>query len=375
MTEIDSPRILAEPLKKVKVAGIDNELNVLWAKLNRKSDGGQTVMRACMSNLIIYCDTPEEAALVSQEITPIVDVHPARVLLLIGNGQPDDNTLAVKVCIYYAPLENSWQVCAERIDVVATTATATRLPFVARAHLVGDLPTTLWWVSKQPPPEAGQVFFQLAELSNQIIYDNTGWIKPEHGVSMMSRWVAAQQDDIVVYNLAWRRCAIWRKLLAQALDPKVRPGALEGLQQIEIHHGPHSLPLTWLLVSWLANQLHWQVVDGKRVSNSELFWRFRINQQELKVKAKRLPEGEPEVYRLTLNWQLGSQKSGLCFERLDNSQISITDTQANTPAQVFVAHMPNRADMISAQLAHRGRDKLFENAAKLANAMTAVFQS
>ncbi len=368
------PKIITQPLKRVHIADIETELGMLWGQFDRESGGGHTVMRACMSNLIIYCDTAEEAAVVSQEIPTIVDVHPARVLLLIGDGHPSDGSLEALISIYYAPLEDGWQVCAERIDVVASPAATERLPSVARSQLMGDLPTTLWWASRRPPPEAGEVFFQLAELANQIIYDNMGWINPIKGVSAMTRWVAAQQNEQVVYNLAWRRFAVWRKLLGQMLDPQITPNALESLRVIEISHGPHALPMTWLLVGWLASQLNWQPVDGKRLSNSELIWKFHNNQHEIKITAKRLPQGEPLLYRLLLDWSHATSENRLCFERLDNDRIGIVEALSTIPAHVFAAQIPERATLVSAQLAHRNRDKIFENALKSANAMAAVFQ-
>lgn len=366
--------IINQPLKSVRIANIERELGLLWAEFNRDSGGGHTIMRACMSNLIIYCDTIEQAAVVSQELTAIVDVHPARVLLLVGDGTVKDDAIEAFITIYYTALDVGWQVCAERIDVVASPTAAQRLPSVARSQLIGDLPTTLWWASRRPPPEVGDVFFQLAKLANQIIYDNMGWVNPTKGVSVMTRWVAAQQDEHVVYNLAWRRFAIWRKLIGQMLDPQIAPGALDALQFIEIQHGPHALPMTWLLVAWLAAQLKWQPVDGKRLSNSELFWRFNHNQRDIKVTAKRLPEGEPMMYKLLFDWSGVNSENRVCFERLDNDRIGIVEALSTVPALVFAAQIPDRATLVSAQLAHRNRDKIFENALKSANAMTAVFQ-
>lgn len=371
---ITVPKIINQPLKRVRIADIEAELGKLWGQFNQDSGGGRTVMRACMSNLIIYCDTPEEATVVSQEITAIVDVHPARVLLLVGDGKPSEGTIDAQITIYYAALEDGWQVCAERIDVTSSPAAAERLPSVARSQLIGDLPTTLWWVSRRPPPDVGYVFFQLAELADQIIYDNMGWTNPMQGISTMTRWVAAQQNEQVFYNLAWRRFAVWRKLLGQMLDPKIVPGALEGLRVIEINHGPHALAMTWLMVGWLASQLKWRPVDGKRLSNSELVWKFHNNHHEIKITARRLPEGEPLLYKLLLDWSHLKQDNRLCFERLDNDRIGIVESLSTVPAQVFAAQVPKRSALVSAQLAHRNRDKIFESALKSANAMSVVFQ-
>jgi glucose-6-phosphate dehydrogenase assembly protein OpcA len=327
-----------------------------------------------MSNLIIYCDTPQEAETISHEIAAIVDVHPARILLLMGNGTPSESSIEAQIAIYYTPLDDGWQVCAERIDIISTAAMTERLPSVARSLLVGDLPTTLWWASQRPPPTVGEMFFQLAELANQIIYDNVGWLNPAQGVAAMTRWVAAQENTQIVHNLAWRRFAGWRKLISQVLDPQAAPSALENLHTIEIAHGPHALPMTWLLTGWLASQLKWQAVDGKRLSDSELVWRFKNNYQDIKVQVKRLPKGDPLIYHLLFDWSKPGNASRICFERLENERIGIVEALSTVPPRAFTAHVPERSTLVSAQLAQRNRDKIFENALKSSNAMTAVFQ-
>lgn len=380
MTEKTSvSKLVTQVPKPIRVAEIESELDLLWAQFNKNISRGQTVMRACMSNLIIYCDTIEEAEVISEEIPLIVDVHPARVLLLIGKGQPSDSTIDALIAVYYTPVDGGLQVCAERIDIISAPDAAVRLPSVARSQLIGDLPTTLWWASRQPPPETGELFFQLDELADQVIYDNVGWINPAKGVAAMTRWVSAKQDERVVFNLAWRRFAAWRKLISQVLDPLAMPGALPNIQIIEIDHGPHALSMVWLLVGWLASQLSWEPTDGKRLSNSELIWRFRSDGRDIKVIARRLPEGEPLIYRLLFDWNQHSKTEGqlrrTCFERLDNERIGISEVESNILSRVFTAQIPKRSTLVSGQMAQRFRDKVFENSMKVSNKMTAFFQN
>lgn len=369
---ISLSRVITHTPKKVSIAGIEAALSLLWPQFEPKISDEQTVMRACMSNLIIYCDSSEEAKIISTEITTIVNVHPARVLLLTGKGSPSHGNLEAFVSIYYTAQPDGWQVCGERIDVVATSDATERLPSVARQQLIGDLPTTLWWASRQPPPEAKELFFQLAKLANQVIYDNIGWTNPAKAVAAMTRWVSAEQDVQIVYGLAWRRFSIWRKLLSQVLDPQVEPNALTSVHLIEINHGPHALPMTWLFVGWLSSQLKWQAIDGKYLSDSELVWRFRHRHRDIKVIARRLPEGEPLIYRFLFDW--AGEKGRTCFEQLENERIGIVEALSTVPSRVFKVQVPSRATLVSAQLAYRNRDKTFENAMKACNAMSDVFQ-
>lgn len=366
-------KIVTQPPKKVRVSQIESELMGLWAQFNEHISSGQTVMRACMSNLIIYCDSAAEAEIISMELLDIVDAHPARILLLIGKGQPPTNSVEAFVSIYHTQVAGGIQVCAERIDVITTATYSDRLPSVARALLIGDLPTALWWASRQPPPDAGDVFFELAALANQIIYDNMGWSNPSKGVAAMTRWVAAQNGTQVVYNLAWRRTATWRKLISQVMDPLVVPDALQNIRLIEIEHGPHALAMTWLLVGWMACQLHWQPIEGKSLSASELFWYFRQDNRTIKVCAKRLPEGDALLYRLSFDWSHNHQQRLTHFERLDHDRISIVETRLSAAPRVFAAHVPKRSVLVAAQLAHRDRDKILENTLQVANTMTEIF--
>ncbi len=367
-------QVLTHPSKLIRIADIESELAGLWTQFNEDISEGKTVMRACMSNLIIYCDSREELERISREITDIVDAHPARVLLLMGNGEPSDGKIEALITMYYQAVPAGWQVCAERIDVICTPESTEYLPSVARAHLIGDLPSTLWWVSRQPAPKAGEVFFQLAELADQVIYDNIGWANPLTGIAQMTRWVAAQQDSLVVYNLAWRRLTILRKLISQVLDPQVAPDALILLRKIKIEHGPHALPLTWLLVGWLSAQLDWEPVSGKRVSASELYWRFKKNNIDIKVVATRLPEGKPLIYQMLFDWsQPRGNEGNVCFKRLDDDRIGIVEELSTVPARVFTAQIPHRSTLVISQLARRDRDKIFERALRASNEMTDVF--
>ena len=369
-------KVKTQAPKSVSIAQIEPGLELLWAQFNQaNSDDHAVVMRACMSNLIIYCDTPQQAETIGQEIAAIVDVHPARVLLLMGNGSPSEGAIEARIAIYYTALDDGWQVCGDRIDVISTAEVNDRLPSIVRSLLVGDLPTTLWWASQRPPPMGGEVFFQLAELADQIIYDNVGWLNPAQGVAAMTRWVAAQENTQIVHNLAWRRFAGWRKLISQVLDPQTAPGALEGVHSIEIAHGPHALPMTWLLTGWLASQLKWQSIDGKRISDSELVWRFKNNHQDIKIRVCRLPTGDPLIHHLLFDWSKPGAAGRICFERLDSERIGIVEALSTVSPRTFTAHVPARSTLVSAQLAHRNRDKVFESALKSSNAMSSVFSN
>jgi len=364
--------ILSHPSHKVDIARIQHELDGLWESFHQDLSDGKAVTRACMSNLIIYCDNDAQSKDIELAIPSIVLMHPARVILLTGQGETSGADIEVFVSGHYCALSSGWQVCAEQIRVVASEQSSRRLPSVTRAQLVGDLPTTLWWASRQPPPFAGKLFFKLADMSDQIIYDSFGWTNPSRGMQAMSRWVAAERNEYVIYNLAWRRLKPWRRLLSQVLDPVVQPGALERVSRVSIEHGPHALAMAMLLIGWLASRLGWEPADGKVSPGKETLWHFSVSGRLIPVTVRRLAEGEPAPHRLHWHWRDKAGEHHIVFARLGDERLGIIENSSDVPVRVIVAPEPDRSELVSAQMAHRTRDKVFEQALVAGNAMTSL---
>jgi len=372
MNEGESAQIRSHPSHKVDIARIQHELDGLWESFHQDLSDGKAVTRACMSNLIIYCDNDEQGKDIEQAVPAIVLMHPARVILLTGQGKTSESDIEVFVSGHYCALSSGWQVCAEQIRVVANVQSNRRLPSVTRAQLVGDLPTTLWWASQQPPPFAGKLFFKLADMSDQIIYDSIGWTNPSKGMQAMSRWVAAERNEYVIFNLAWRRLKPWRSLLSQVLDPVVHSGALERVSRITIEHGPHALAESLLLLGWLASRLGWKPTDGKVSQGKETVWHFSVPGRQIPVTVKRLDKGEPTPHRLHWHWQDKTGEHHVEFALLGGERLGIIEKSSDVPVRVISAPELDRSELVSAQMAHRTRDKVFEQALVVGNAMTSL---
>src|SRR5438477_5751146 len=73
---------IAVPLKEVE--------HELARQMKALQEGENTpVLRARMSNLVIFCNRPEAAADIAAQVPDIGVVHPARVLLLIADAKAD----------------------------------------------------------------------------------------------------------------------------------------------------------------------------------------------------------------------------------------------------------------------------------------------
>lgn len=355
---------------EVDPQAIESELDRVWAQLYGDSDSA-SLTRAAMSNLLVFCGDEQQAMNVTARIATLVEQHPARVLILAL--QDDESSgLQAWVSVHCRKLGDDQQLCAEHIELRFHASAIERAISVIRPLLIGDLPTALWWFTATPPPLMPRVFDGLAGLSQQVIYDSVGWTRPLDGVRAMSRWI--QGRETVVYNLAWRRLKSWRRMLAMGLDPEFNPGALTGLTDIHIVHGPDALPLAWLLMAWLAARLDWHVRTAQHNPGQWIEWQFETPHGELQVRVQLDSEGPERVLeKMDLKWL--DLKGKECRARfLTEGHHLVTDeTHSCIPPISRPLFEFKLEQLVAAQMAHRYSDQLFmqtvHRIADMANAL------
>lgn len=360
-------KVISLPPCQTPIEDVEQKLDQTWEGFRSGNTDDDAVTRACMSNLLIYCQSVEEAQSVRADLPSILLEHPARVLLLRKEENTDAEDLCAWVGVYCSCVGSGLQICGEEVEVACRNDADHRLPSAARSLLIGDLPVTLWWAASLPPSQAGHLFDALACVADQVIFDSAGWLNPPKDMLALARWASADRDEYVIHNLAWRRLKPWRQVLSEELDPAITPYALESASSIRIEHGPHALTAAWLLIGWLADRLAWRVEEGRMLSRSEAQWRFHAAQGTITVRVVRRPEGEAAVHLVDWHWS-GAHPGRLVFELQDRRklQVQVEDGQArgrSLPRQ-------DRATLIAEQLAHRYRDRRFESALTASNQMT-----
>ncbi len=357
----------------VDVAAIERELAGLWDEpaggVTAGAAGMEPATRACMSNLLVYCATQEQAQRLPEDIGTIVEKHPSRVLLLVGEADHPSGGLAASVSALCHLAGGGGQICSEHVTLSASKTAVQRLPSAARPLLLGDLPTALWWTGSSPPPLAGGLFDDLASMADHVIYDSVGWPDPARGVVSMAGWAAGAEKSTVVSDLAWRRGKPWRRLIAQTLDPQVAPGALGAIDEVVIEHGPHALPQAWFLIGWLAGLLGWQPAGGKVAPGVEVTFGFRAGERPIGVTVRRLPQGEPELRAVSVHWRTGSGRAGATFEWDGRDRLTVRADGGSTPTRVLSAPREPVAALVARQLAKLFHDPLFEDTLALARQM------
>jgi glucose-6-phosphate dehydrogenase assembly protein OpcA len=363
--------ITSAPARPVNVADIDRELLEMWKETDAQPGKQTAITRACMSNLVVYSDTLDEAAKINDELAVVAQHHPARVLHLIGETYTGTAKIQAQVSAFCSFLGSPrTHVCSEQITLMAAGGAKQRLPSVVRSLLIGDLPTALWWVPHDmPPPAGGEIFTELTAMSDQIIYESQGWLEPVRGVVTMASWAANEKPNQVLADLEWRRLKTWRRVISQALDPVVLPGALEAITEVRLEHGPHALAKTWQLVGWLAAKLGWQPEGGKVAPGEQITWRFRSGTGPVQILIRRLHEGEPKVQSGSITWKIGGQSHTNKIVRLGPGRLGLIGEDPNSPPRLQVVPSLGRPELVARQLPDLGRDDLFRETLQFSRTM------
>jgi glucose-6-phosphate dehydrogenase assembly protein OpcA len=340
-----------------------------------QAPGEAPVLHARMSNLLIYCDGPEQAAAASAEIPAVVAVHPARVLLLVADAQSKTNELTAQVSVVTHPAGAGRRVFCDQVTLSATGARVQRLPFAVRPLLIGDLPVNLWWVPSQPPPLGGVLFHDLAESVEHVVYDSIGWPDPARGVVAVGTWVGQLQRRArtghwcVASDLNWRRIKFWRRIVSQALDPALVPGLLDGITEVTLTHGPHAVVQGWLVLSWLAGRLGWRVQSGRVRPGVAIDWQLEGPHGPVQVRLRREEEGPPRIRALHVRATVGGESHGLHFLPEEDSRLAVVpEGEGVQPRTVTVPPLP-LAELVGRQLTDRERDRAFCDSMAVAKAL------
>jgi glucose-6-phosphate dehydrogenase assembly protein OpcA len=349
----------------VALADVEGELALRVRAL--KTSAHEPVQQARMSNLVIYCDRRALADTLAATVLPAVVIfHPARVLLLVAEPDGKTGELTAQVAVRAHEAGDGRKVFCEQVTLLATGPAVQRLPFAVRGLVIGDLPTNLWWAAPLAPPLAGVLFHDLAEEAEQVVFDSIGWPVPARGVAATAVWLAQLGRGPeagrwrVASDLNWRRLKAWRRLLAQALDPAVAPGVLEGISEVALEHGPHAVVQAWELVSWLAARLGWKVQAGRVQPRVEIDWQLDGPHGKVRLRLRRLEEGPPVLRQVCITSVVGGKAGTLRFTVEEEGQrLAVVPQGADAAPRTMTVPPQSLAELVGRQLSDRERDPVF----------------
>jgi glucose-6-phosphate dehydrogenase assembly protein OpcA len=337
-----------------------------------KQPGDSPAQRAHMSNLVIFCDRAESAAPMTAVVPAIVTIHPARILLLVGESGLGADDVRGEVSVWCQKHRGGPKVCCEQVTLHARGQAIEHLPFAVRGLLIGDLPTNVWWAASATPAFAGPFLYGLAEYAQQVIYDSIGWLEPARAVAASAAWLDRFERGPgegrwrVVADLNWRRLKYWRRLLAQVLDPNTLPGALDSITEIVVEHGPHAVVQAWLLVSWLASRLGWQVEACRVQPGEEISWKVAVPSGVVRVCLRRLADGPAEVRHMRIACTLDGKPSALNVRVEGTHRLAALREDGSAAAWTLTTQAQPLPDLLGRQLSDRERDPVFRESMAVA---------
>jgi glucose-6-phosphate dehydrogenase assembly protein OpcA len=352
--------------RSVPFSRVERELDQLWAGLEGPDGAAQT--RALMANVVAFCRSRQEEAAIVDDIATIVARHPSRVVVLTADAASEADEIEALVAAHGRSGDGGEQLCGEHVMLRAGGPSARSLPSAVRSLVLGDLPTALWWATPEAPPLAGDLFDELAGEATQVIYDSMAWTDPLRQLVVTARWIATNGGQ-ATSDLAWRRPKLWRRLIAQMMDPALAPGAIDNITEVDIEHGPHTLTQAWLLSGWLAFRLGWQPRGGRVLPGPEVSWSFDWEHGMPRVNIRRLPEGESEIRSIRIATRVHDRPVTFRFTwegpgRLHGVAHGLSDRVVSLTGPV-----QTRGALVARQLPDYKRDRLFESAVALARTM------
>jgi glucose-6-phosphate dehydrogenase assembly protein OpcA len=365
---LSTPVLSTYEAQQVDLTAIETELARFWWDDPESPEASPPVTRACMANLVIFCRSTAEEREIVQEIPLIVAQHPSRVLLLVADANNQGEQLEAFVSAHCRLIEEGQQLCSEQVTLRAGSAGIRRLPSLVRSLLLGDLATSLWWATPEAPPLRGTLFDELVDLADQIIYDSVAWTDPIRQLMVMANWIGRGQTKSVA-DLAWRRPMLWHRLLAQTLEPSYTPGALQGISEIHIEHGPHALTQAWLLIGWLALRLGWTPRGGRVTPGPEVHWQFTWSHGAPQVRIRRLTSGEAEIKTLRIVTRVAGKPVTFHFRAESASRVSAFAEGFADRTLSLSGPVLSRAEMVARQLPDLAHDRLFTESVALARTM------
>lgn len=368
--------IATDPIP-VDLASVDTVLTSLWKRQEVAPGSKQGVLtRACMSNLIVVCQGPEQTAIVESEVDEIVGRHPCRVILLAFDVPLAEGSTGLEAAVsaHCHLIGDHRQVCSEMVRIVAAGEQVRKLPSAARSLVVGDLPTSLWWNTPLPPPLGGPLFEELRVMSDQVIYSSLQWADAVNGTLAAAGWVeSSRPGDPVVMDIAWRALRPWRQLIGQSLDPVANPGALDELTEVQIEHGPHGLPQAWLLAGWIASALGWVPLESSVAWGKQIAWRFRTAKGQVELCVRRLEEGEPQVRRVQTSWKRDGRCASITFAPAGPNHLSAAAEGFDAETRMLTLPRLTRGLLVAAELQQLEPDPVFQAALLISQDLAANF--
>jgi glucose-6-phosphate dehydrogenase assembly protein OpcA len=323
----------------VDVSAIREEMTKLWKEAaGPTKDEAAPVTRACLVNLVVWSWGDASAGDLADTIARVVQVHPARVLLMeIEPGAPADRLEAWISAHCTIPRAGARQVCCEQVTLKASADASRHLPGLLGALRSSNLPVCLYLAGE--PTLADQAFRRLAVVADQLLVD-TGSLAKEELEQLLD--LAGSLKRTRLGDLNWRRLRPFQDQIAAFFDPSTFRPRIPHVSAVETAGGPGTEASARLLAGWVR-----AVLEGREISFKH-------------AEEASTPSGVLRLARL----QAGGRTPTEFIVESDPSSgtmIARVEMEGTCPVPRRTRHeVPEPWQLITGQLERSSRDPLFE---------------
>jgi glucose-6-phosphate dehydrogenase assembly protein OpcA len=372
--------------KTLDVEVVEGQLAELWKQMagGDTAEGDVAVLRARVSNLLVFVANDELLDEVHQMILEVTAVHPSRVLMMHGARElPDrDIEMAVESFCQTDKRTGAKRLCCEEVTLSAQGSFVSELPSAALPLLVSDLSTFLWW--RDVAQANDKVFASLLRAADRLVIDSAEFADTERDLLEINKLFAGRgRSSVGISDLNWARLTFWRGLLADFYDVPAYHGWLDEIDSVRIDYvGPERAPETMapqaLLISgWLASRLEWEVEpEAQNEENSEItsFNCRSKHDRNIKLELHRVERGERKPGRLVRVELRSDSETPVSFtvvRSADNLHLlSETKLGGDTHrGRVLPVRNRSAAQLLSRELEILCNDQIYQEAVELAARM------
>ena len=260
------------------------------------------------------------------EVDTIVRRHPSRVLLLVGEadspgGRPSRRRSRRTATSAANATRSARRGHRQRRGRRGPQASLDRA--LAPGRRPADL--ALVGLPPSPPPLGGAVFDELLPMADQVIYSSLRWPDPVPGTLATADWVRRPSDRPPASPTSPGGGSSPGGVDRSVARPGRLPGAIDGIDRVEVEHGPHGLPQAWLLAGWLASSLGWRRRNANLGQGPRDAWTFRGT-----ARAGRGPDppdaegASRSVSNVRVGWSHGESRVAVTFAATGAGRLSAT---------------------------------------------------
>jgi glucose-6-phosphate dehydrogenase assembly protein OpcA len=363
---------------------IQQALDYLWAEVGQDSSNpdatgapksfDQASMRASTVNLIVLCDSVENAREIGDLVGHLTEFCPSRTVILVTDGPRQDvDALTVRAAVYQRPIGRGRPpVTYETVTVMANSKRASSLANIASTLLIPELPDFLWWHARKL--ERHPLFDELADICDRLIVDTTSLDLSADTIRLLARLASLRQSELRLSDLTWARLTPWRQLVAQFFDNPAAQASIDLIDELTISFSENSdldatgLSSALLVAGWFATRLGWHA-PGELV-RSGTGWRLTLragakgSQREIVLRLHPEPSSSPgSLIRMNI-CASPNDACTLSVERASAAELLTTSVFRERPPMSRLTYMRplDPAALLSDELRMFGRDVVFEEA-------------